>query len=105
MSEIKLLPCPFCGGEAFISCDTEAPIDTVGRMWAYTVVCASCCARSGLCYSVEMAKKAWNTRKPMQEIMERLEELRTDYDGEVNSSFIDMCIDIVKGGVENEQTD
>ena len=37
-------------------------------MWAYTVVCASCCARSGLCYSVEMAKKYWNTRKPMQEI-------------------------------------
>ena len=61
MSE-ELKSCPFCGGEAYISCDTEGTIDTQGRMWAYTVVCKSCCSSSGLGYSVEQAIKAWNNR-------------------------------------------
>lgn len=78
MSEIKLLPCPFCGGEGSISCDPEATKDSNGRLWAFTVVCNSCCATGGLCYSPEMATNSWNTRKPIDKVVEQLEE-RTEF--------------------------
>lgn len=60
----ELKPCPFCGGQANISVDTEAVTDTEGRRWAYTytVVCNRCCATSGLTYLPEKAREAWNRR-------------------------------------------
>lgn len=60
--EIKLKPCPFCGGEAEINVDHEAVEDTEKRHWAYTVVCNRCCATSGLTYLPEKAREAWNRR-------------------------------------------
>lgn len=62
MRDTKLKPCPFCGGKASISSDTEATRDSQGRLWAFTVVCDSCCATSGLTYSPERATEAWNRR-------------------------------------------
>ena len=68
MSELKR--CPFCGGEAklmrFPKCERK-----------YVVICENeqCMASVGnYSYSKEKAIKAWNTRKPMQNIVERLEE-------------------------------
>lgn len=58
----ELKPCPFCGGNAFISADPEAVIDTQGRRWGYTVVCGKCCTTSGLAYTPEMAAEFWNRR-------------------------------------------
>lgn len=60
--EIKLKPCPFCGGEAEINVDHEEVEDTEKRHWAYTVVCNRCCATSGLTYLPEKAREAWNRR-------------------------------------------
>lgn len=60
--EIKLKPCPFCGGEAKINVDHEEVEDTEKRHWAYTVVCNRCCATSGLTYLPEKAREAWNRR-------------------------------------------
>lgn len=60
MNELK--PCPFCGGEAQISSDTEATRDTADRFWAYTIVCSRCCATSGLTYTPKKAVEAWNRR-------------------------------------------
>lgn len=57
-----LKPCPFCGGQASISVDLEAVVDTEGRRWAFTVVCNRCCATSGLTYLPEKAREAWNRR-------------------------------------------
>ena len=70
-----LLPCPFCGNAAYISFDPECEPDSMGRKWAYTVVCGTCCATSGLCFSADMARLAWNTRAPIlcAEEMEMLE--------------------------------
>ena len=70
MSEIKLLPCPFCGGEAkmlkFPHCERK-----------YVVICEneSCMASVGV-YSItkEDAINKWNTRKPMERILTRLTE-------------------------------
>ncbi|MBQ0142844.1 MAG: Lar family restriction alleviation protein [Prevotellaceae bacterium] len=60
---VELKSCPFCGGEAQISTDTEAVKDTMGRFWAYTVVCSRCCATSGLTYTPDKAIEAWNRRE------------------------------------------
>lgn len=57
-----LVPCGHCGKQAYISVDPECEPDGAGRKWAYTAVCGTCCATSGLCYSAYMARLAWNTR-------------------------------------------
>lgn len=54
------IPCPFCGGSASVTEDLGAVKDTQGRRWAFTVVCDSCAASSGLCWSVIQAIDAWN---------------------------------------------
>ena len=59
----KIKPCPFCGGNARISSDTEATKDSQGRLWAFTVVCDKCCASSGLTFKPERAVEAWNRRE------------------------------------------
>lgn len=73
-----LVPCAHCGKQAYISVDYECEPDSMGRKWAYTVVCGTCCATSGLCFSPEMARLAWNTRAPILSAkeMERLEALK-----------------------------
>lgn len=58
----ELKPCPFCGGNARISSDTEATKDSQGRLWAFTVVCDKCCGSSGLTFKPEKAVEAWNRR-------------------------------------------
>lgn len=60
-----LVPCAHCGKQGYISVDPECEPDSMGRKWAYTVVCGTCCSTSGLCYSADMARLAWNTRAPI----------------------------------------
>ena len=66
----RLLSCPFCGGEAEI-----LEHDNGWAIW-HCIMCKNCKAsqewRKG--YTKEEAIKAWNTRKPMERIMERLKE-------------------------------
>ena len=115
MSDERLKPCPFCGGEARISADTEAVRDSEGRLWAFTVVCDKCCATSGLTYSPKKAIEAWNTRKPMERIVEKLEERQKafickktepcDYPERIGCCYdraINDAIDIVKAGGVDE---
>ena len=58
----KLKPCPFCGGAATVYVDPDATRDSVGRLWAFYVVCDRCCAMSGTTFSKEKAVEAWNRR-------------------------------------------
>lgn len=73
----KLKLCPFCGGEAFINYETM--VDDRRIYWAQ-IICGKCHCRScgNWSNSYENAEKkeikAWNTRKPMDRIVERLEE-------------------------------
>ena len=65
MSDERLKPCPFCGGEATFVGNTR------------TIKC-KCCGGAFVCTNplitaLEVAA-AWNTRKPMERIVERLEE-------------------------------
>ena len=108
MSEIKLLPCPFCGGEAIVYEDEQYN--------QYMIGCKNCCAIEPMTEwtSKENAIAQWNYRKPMQEILERLEEYGSIWvqyqeimtKEEIAESVLkqakEQCIRIVKevGGME-----
>lgn len=72
MSDLK--KCPFCGGEAMI--DNYEKMLT-GRY--YMIVCRKCKCNSEKFKIKENAVRAWNTRKPIQNIVEELEEQRKIY--------------------------
>lgn len=62
MSELKR--CPFCGGEAEIR---------LGGM-IYIPRCTKCGCELAGCREREEVIESWNTRKPMDKIVERLKE-------------------------------
>ncbi|MBR5508986.1 MAG: Lar family restriction alleviation protein [Lachnospiraceae bacterium] len=76
MSEFKLLSCPFCGFDAPFICTSR-----YGDMQElhYHVHCGKCGSLGGHHVEKDKAIEAWNTRKPMENIMEQLmeEELST----------------------------
>jgi Lar family restriction alleviation protein len=109
----KLLPCPFCGGEAFV--DTHKFWDEKAKDFTvvtYGCACHQCGAKSWQhSRTEEEAIKHWNTRKPMERIMEQLEDKKVEYlegfrihkEDElygIACGFGD-AINIVKGGVDN----
>lgn len=88
MSELKLLNCPFCGGE-----DIGYSVKTTGRWerkYHVAMYCKDCncygkrvlvTPTENTRYDVEhneeykkLAIKSWNTRTPMANIVEKLEE-------------------------------
>lgn len=111
MSEKKLLSCPFCGGEATIHCNKVLSKGEYKRI--YGVMCKKpyCCYIPPKYYTKEEAIEKWNTRVPMQKIVERLEEEREKsldrfIGGRCNGKTlqmgincgIDKAIEIVKEG-------
>lgn len=96
MSE-SLKPCPFCGGRADF---VKIKVGKIIKKTGYFVKCRSCRASTGAHLTAEEAIAAWNTRKPMELIVEQLEELDGKY-GErfVNSHIItNDAIEIVQKG-------
>lgn len=72
MSEIKLLPCPFCGGKFEEINNTSCK---QGDNWLWSTECMEC----GLFIEdkdKENLIKRINTRKPMERIVERLEKYK-----------------------------
>lgn len=109
MSEIKLLPCPICSREI----DIEKNLYIPERDWKPTfydpdsggepinIHCECGLEFSTGTYDMSEFEKRWNTRKPMERIIERLEELKANaFDDE--SVIISDAIEIVKeeGGIE-----
>lgn len=105
MQNDKLLPCPFCGYHG-----TLHSIDMCNTVYA---VCMKCGSRTMDFEKGEEAIKHWNTRKPMERIVEQLEERRNTtickmnnepYGNQVQMWYrtgVRDAIDIVKGGVDN----
>ncbi len=77
MSEIKLLPCPFCGGEA-----EYCKGDWIGK--EYWVKCTKCSCKTSLSNNYKKPIEEWNTRKPMERIIERLNGKRKNLCGRYN---------------------
>lgn len=109
MSELKLKPCPFCGGKAVKTAFSWGNICD-----EYTVKCTECGVGTKVLKSDE-AVKAWNTRKPIDDIVERLKKIKMNYfltianTGDANNDFayenvgnaLDKAIEIVReGGVK-----
>ena len=102
----KLRECPFCGGEA------EKYAKEIKGIKILAVTCKRCGASGQLFQSKKPrikdeenpAIKAWNTRKPMDRIVEQLERLpnvNSDYWNFADLIDREDAIDIVKG-VQNE---
>lgn len=73
VSEVKLLPCPFCGVEAGMVRQHSGVSDKI-----YIVSCKNeeCEASLGhFCESKDMAITEWNTRKPMERIEKKIGDL------------------------------
>lgn len=103
--EIKLLPCPFCGGEAEIRHYEDYTKD-FASVYKYYVECTECKAQSNMKANTEDIIKDWNTRKPIDRIVNQLEESVAYYkkygdsDGLQYTAY-ESAIEIVKaGGVE-----
>lgn len=98
MKKITVLSCPFC--------NEELEIVGKGHYFAHKT---NGCILQHLCFEIDddEAVKRWNTRKPIDDIVERLEEARFwtassfDEDGYCNDDsqevvYLDKAIEIVK---------
>ena len=116
MSEIKLLPCPFCGGEVTVKDIGEDKNDHY-----YMVVCNTPTCNCSACFGERGSKKdfirAWNNRKPIEDMVEQLERKVLESTECKAEAIAEMCgssasrlggeiyaynkaIDIVRGGRE-----
>ena len=104
MSEIKLLPCPFCGGEADL-------VKYIGKLDCkkFAVECRNIECPTLPCtewyLDKEEAIKAWNIRKPMDDIVKLLEEEMKSYEADHSWNYLkglEYAIEIVKKGERYE---
>ena len=105
MSDIKLLSCPICGREVYIG--TEDYDDNIEDV----IVCDHCNLRFYGSYPATKQDLAeeWNTRKPMERILNRLEEGKAFYkirsldQDEIEVGAFIEAIDVVKeeGGLND----
>lgn len=110
MSEEELKPCPFCGGVAKLYGSSK--ITGTGFKHYQIVVCLNddCGCRTGFCETVADAIEKWNTRKPIEKIVEQLEEWTFNADVNLGDSTVknsdliasENAIDIVKRGGVND---
>lgn len=99
MSTLKLKPCPFCGGEAV----TENHHNRYTDWWE--VKCTDCSTAMNERYEYEFeAVEAWNTRKPMDSILEKIEEVRNapDVKSPYNNGW-ETSADVIKHIIETAQ--
>ena len=86
MADLK--PCPFCGGEA----ETENRHNRYTDWWE--VKCTDCNASLNERYEYEFeAVDAWNTRKPMEAVVAKLEKKSKEYTkkAEEHEVYEDYC--------------
>lgn len=69
---VVLKSCPFCGGEAIKSAFSWGNIFD-----EFTIDCTVCGARTTVLKSEDAIEK-WNNRKPLERVIERLEEYADD---------------------------
>lgn len=95
MSDVKLLPCPFCGGEVKYFRPSHHIEHFVNH---HTIYCEHCDFRMEGVSALQLMDR-WNTRKPMERIVEQLEaDERHTFDGCINKRY---AIETVKeGGID-----
>lgn len=73
MSETKILHCPFCGGKSEIH--SVCSWHDTGGDEMFFVMCGKCLTRTRYFSTKKSAILTWNTRNPMEKIVERLKEV------------------------------
>lgn len=97
----ELKQCPFCGGGVRMDDEQITATITVDYF-----ICEKCGATVHFEYADSTAEtiEAWNTRKPIDDIVEQLEKLKEWGYAELMpcevDELIDKSIEIVKGGAE-----
>ena len=92
----KLKLCPFCGGEAIFMSDLSESYNFV--------TCTDCYCRTQVFATKTTPIKIWNTRRPMDSIVEQLKRLpnvNSDYWNFADLIDREDAIEIVEG-VQNE---
>jgi len=62
MDEMKFLPCPFCGGEAYIDKFENGSPNSAKFNWEFSIECKKCFSQTGYHKGELEAIKAWNRR-------------------------------------------
>lgn len=89
MEELKR--CPFCGGEAeLIKRKSNFP-------YIHGVWCIGCKCRTSFEKSEEIAIEKWNNRKPVDDVLERLEKKIKPLHNPNWNAAIEESIQIIKG--------
>ena len=101
MSELKC--CPFCGGEATLKRDQKDDF-VEWSVGCYNRGCV--CSAHTYCYdNKDDAIRDWNTRTPMANIVEKLEEEKTmaydKWDGGSSYKAYSQAINIIKQEINN----
>lgn len=94
----SLLNCPFCGGKAVLERDDLSD---------WFVRCKKCFCRTPKSISKFFLIKRWNTRIPMQNIVERLEDFREEALREVELDFATAYANAIRivaeeGGIDEK---
>lgn len=103
MRNEELKRCPFCGGEAHKR--IAFPCDADGlEMNMYIVGCDTCDIEFSWLWDEEVAIELWNTRKPMDRIVEQLQHAKEMSVTDMGKSYnkgLDFAITLIKkaGGV------
>lgn len=100
MSEIKLLPCPCCGSEAKIGILEK-------HFTFYRAVCLECGLTAKATPTPELTASLWNTRKPIDRIVEQLQQAESVkcYGSRNSGNYmipLADAIEIVKAGGKDE---
>lgn len=99
-SDIKLLPCPCCGSEA------KTGIISSKHFIFYQAVCLECGLTAKATPTPELTAEKWNTRKPIDRIVEKLQQAESVkcYGSRNSGNYmipLADAIEVVKaGGVE-----
>ena len=101
MSDLKC--CPFCGGEATLKRDQKDDF-VEWSVGCYNRGCV--CSAHTYCYdNKDDAIRDWNTRTPMANIVEKLEEEKTmaydKWDGGSSYKAYSQAINIIKQEINN----
>ena len=64
---VVLKTCPFCGGEAGFW-------ESENATYPFQIICFSCFNGTDKCRTEDDAIRRWNTRKPLERVLKRLED-------------------------------